>query len=117
MSALAILRSDGWLVFLWLPCCVVAGTFHLVWLSVRGRPSTAASARLEYWASVLFLLAFLLQVDEGDGPRWLIMLPMLRIPDWWPMWVNFFAFVPLVSCWIQMLREGTGHTPSITGQR
>jgi hypothetical protein len=110
----AVLASDGWGVLIWLPCVLVAGLFHLV-LQVRLVSTSHVSAdlaKLALLSSATFLAAFLLQVDEGDGPRWIIATAILsgsgggsRLPAWWPSWVNWLAFVPMVVSWALLVRR------------
>ena len=107
VSGMSILASDGWGVLIWIPACLVVGVMHLL-LHVRMTWAAAdsAAARLAMLSSAMFVLGFLLQVDEGDGPRWIIGSALFaggnsaaRLPPWWPSWVNLGAFVPLMATW------------------
>ena len=113
----AIARSGGWGLLILTPWCLLAGLGQVV-VNVRlaGHCALSQSPRLTKLALVssgMFVLAFLLQVDEGDGPRWLIVTALLspyggggsRLPEWWPIWVNWLAFVPLFVTWALMTRE------------
>jgi hypothetical protein len=112
VSAMAIIASDGWGVLFWIPACVVGGLMHLL-LHIRMSWATTASpaVRLAILSSAMFVLGFLLQVDEGDGPRWVIGTVLLagdgapRLPQWWPSWVNLLGFVPLFVTWAFVVRE------------
>jgi hypothetical protein len=117
-SGWAIWTSDGWGVLIWLPCCLVAGVIHLLvqLLVVRSTPASVVARLTAHVSNAIFLLAFLLQVDEGDGPRWIIATagaPELwgswsRLPAWWPAWINLLAFGPLLGSWALLVRR-SGH--------
>ena len=111
-AMLAIFNSDGWGVLIWAPVCVLIAVVHLGILAFAARMSSRASAlvKLALLASVCFVAAFLLQVDEGDGPRWIIAMAVFadhppRLPRWWPFWINLLAFVPLIGAWTMLLRR------------
>lgn len=114
VAATAIRLSGGWGSILWIPICLVGGAGHMV-LQIRMlRTDTGSSGgtRLGVLSSAMFVLGFLLQVDEGDGPRWIIGLAVLAgevgaapLPAWWPGWFNLAAFVPLLVTWWLLVRE------------
>ena len=95
-------------------------TAHTRMLANAG--STSASTRFALLSSAMFVLAFLLQVDEGDGPRWIIGAALLagggdhgRLPGWWPGWINLLAFAPLIVTWGLMLRQTASRTTTAWG--
>lgn len=116
-TAWAIRASDGWGILWWLPCCVIAGLFHLVVhirMILNMTEVSAGMARLALLSSAAFLVAFLLQVDVGDGPGWIIATALLpdgleraKLPAWWPGWVNFLAFLPLIGTWALLVRRSS----------
>ena len=115
VSGWVIRTSDGWGVLIWLPCCLIAGVIHLLVqvLVVRSTPVSAVAMRTAIVCNAIFLLAFLLQVDEGDGPRWVIATAVApefwgnwsRLPAWWPAWINLLAFGPLLGSWALLVRR------------
>ena len=113
VSGTSILASDGWGVLIWIPACLIVGIMHLL-LHVRMTWATtdSAAARLAILSSAMFVLGFLMQVDEGDVPRWIIGSALLaggngapRLPAWWPGWLNLVAFAPLMATWALVLRK------------
>jgi len=113
LAGMSILASDGWGVLIWVPACLVVGIMHLL-LHVRMTWATtdSSAAGLAILSSAMFVLGFLLQVDEGDGPRWIVGSALLagsngaaRLPAWWPGWVNLVAFAPLIATWALVVRK------------
>jgi len=114
VTATAVRLSGGWGFLLWIPICLVGGAIHLVLQARMLRTSAGSSgrARLGVLSSAMFVLGFLLQVDEGDGPRWIIGAALFAgeasaapLPVWWSGWFNLAAFVPLFATWGLLVRE------------
>jgi len=114
-SCIAVVTSGGWGVIVFLPACVMVGAIHMVvHLRVVGRcVVTRRLAKLVWASAAMFLLAFLLQADEGDGPRWLIATALIPpwggggtpLPAWCPSWVTWIAVAPLIVSWVVLLNE------------
>ena len=72
-TAMVVRGSGGWASLAWVPLCLVAGALHSV-INVRlaRRVWSRRVIALSLTSSALFLLAFFLQVDVGDGPSWIV---------------------------------------------
>lgn len=113
-TAMVVRGSGGWASLAWVPLCLVAGALHSV-INVRlaRRVWSRRVIALSLTSSALFLLAFFLQVDVGDGPSWIVGSAWFEraggvriwLPRWWQGWWNFAAFIPLVVAWVVMVRE------------
>ncbi len=124
VSALTILLcvitkyiSAGWFTiflfpFIYIPVLVI----HAKVLAVAFRASETpepGSVSLMYASNLFLLAAFLVQVDAGDGPKFMAIFSVLhafglssespfRLGDGW-IAVNFLAFIPVAITWALML--------------
>jgi hypothetical protein len=117
--------SGGWFtiigIFLW----PLVGLMHLVAHSMklpRSGKIEGSQLTLITVSHLLFIVAFLLQYDQGDGPGWLTITAWLRDsqvigsrqpPKWWPdeLKNNFVLFIPVIVTWVLLLRS-PGRQPS-----
>ena len=107
----------GWFtiigIFLW----PLVGLTHLVAHSIKlPRSGKIQGSRLALItvSHLLFVVAFLLQYDQGDGPGWLTITALLgdsqavgskQPPEWWPdeLKENFVLFIPVFVTWVLLL--------------
>jgi hypothetical protein len=82
--------GGGWFTILGIFLWPAAGLIHLVAHSVRlPRSGKVQGSRLALVMAshLLFVAAFLLQYDQGDGPDWLTITELMGhngVPNWWP---------------------------------
>jgi len=107
-------QSDGWgsivgIFVLW----PIAGVMHLAAHSIRlprsGRIQGSRLALITV-SHLLFIAAFLLQYDVGDGPGWLVITQFLGrggVPNWWPnpFIMNIAVFLPVLATWVLLIRR------------
>jgi hypothetical protein len=98
----------GWFTLLFIWIYVPIGFTHVV-IHGNASQSIPQTRALAIVSNVLLLMAFLVQLDEGDGPcRWITITGLLYGPGFSPCfdqpWLNPFfnliAFVPAAITWV-----------------
>ena len=112
--------SLGGIFFLW----PVSGLMHLVAHSVklpRSGPVQGSRLILITVSHLLFIVAFLLQCDRGDGPGSLTIAELVDKPPpaWWPIafTTNIAVFIPVLVTWVLLLAWPTGLPAPDAGQK
>ena len=105
-----IWASGGWLRLPFLVAALIAGLIHVVLRSGHSDPAHGNS-RLGLLADAAFFMSFAIQVDEGDGPKYLViegLLPdALRVgflPYWWPGPLHLIVFAVLIYFWLTLAK-------------
>jgi hypothetical protein len=107
-------RAPGWFFFMGILWWPFVGVVHFLSHSkalLRFRSSVQGSLlRLMVVSHILFIVAFLLQYDEGDGPGWLTITALLghrEAPAWWPdnPIMNLCLFIPVLVTWVLLLKR------------
>jgi hypothetical protein len=107
--------SGGWFTILGIFLWPVAGLIHLVAHSIRlPRSGGVQGSRLALVmvSHLLFIAAFLLQYDQGDGLGWLTITELLGqrgVAEWWPPGelnpgsMNVVLFLPVLATWVLLI--------------
>jgi hypothetical protein len=116
------LESGGWgsilgMFVVW----PLASVMHLV-AHFRKLPRDGSAWRrliLIAVSHLLFVSAFLLQYDIGDGPDWLIFTELLghpRVPGWWPakainpLILNLVVFLPVLATRVLLIKRSLSNS-------
>jgi hypothetical protein len=99
----------GWGLFGDILLWPVVGLMHLIAHSVRSpRSGSVRGSRLVLItvSHLLFIVAFLLQCDQGDSTGWVTFAELFHTstPGWWPIeFPNIALFTPVFVTWVLLL--------------
>ena len=115
LTVLMVYAGTGWLTILFLPASLIAGVVHVAVRSLPRRNAAPDDRRLDWVADAAFFLSFAIQVNEGDGPKFLIIESVIPdtlrhgwLPYWWPGPLHLIAFAAPVYCWFRLARRSRG---------
>jgi hypothetical protein len=103
--------AGGWLVLILIWFYMAIGVARVV-IHRKASQSIPQNYALAIVSNILLLMAFLVQLDEGDGPcRWTTITGLLYGLGFSPCFeqispvFNFVAFVPAAITWVFLVRK------------